>query len=186
MTNQGPDTNLEWAAIVAVVLWVASRGFDYFQEYRRNRRIRSNLVRSLFAEVDYNTQDLENFLINSPDLNVFREKLSDPQFVPHITDARHTEIYRENVSLLHNIRDVFIQELIAFYGDLEKIRAQIDGVRMPSYKSISIDGQVRVIRRLYSRCHDCMECGEQLVEKMRNAYPELKLQRSNDKPPKNG
>jgi len=178
----GSGAGLQWTAIAAVALWVASRGFEYFQEYRRNKRIRSNLVRSLFAEVDYNTRDFENFLNNSPDIEIFEDKLVDQNFVPHITDARHTEVYRENISLLHNIRDTLIQDLISFYGDCEKIGAQIGGVCMPSYKSISVNGQVNVIKTLYEKCRANKECGERILIKMQKAYPELKLKRSDDGP----
>ena len=177
----GSGVGLQWTAIAAVALWVASRCIDYFNAIRRNKKIRSNLVRSLFAEIEYNTQDLKDFLNQSPNIEIFEEKLIDPEFTPHITDARHTRVYRENISLLHNVKDTLIQKLITFYGDLAKISAQIDGILMPSYKSISVEGQVNVIRILYERCAMCKKQGDDLVKEMKAAYPELELGRDDQR-----
>ena len=49
-----------------------------------------NLVRAIYAEIDFNTTDMEIFLTKSPSLPVLRKAMAErDDLFPHITDARH-------------------------------------------------------------------------------------------------
>jgi len=81
---------------VAAMLWLASRGYESVRRRADAARQRQALIRALFAEIDFNTRDLEIFVRES-DLGAVRRRIledADGTLVPHITDARHTEIYR--------------------------------------------------------------------------------------------
>ena len=168
-------------AISALGLWFLSRTFEICHGLLNRRRGRSSVLRSLFAEVDYNTRDMEIFLEQSPQIEDIEVKLHDSNFVPHITDARQTAIFHANLHLLHHMQDELIQDLVAFYGDLEKLRARIDGITKPSYKSISVEGQINVIRRIYDKCEECQKNGQRILCMMMKAHPNLKLERSNQR-----
>jgi hypothetical protein len=50
-----------------------------------------NLVRAIYAEIDFNTTGMEIFLTKSPSLPVLRKAMAErDDLIPHITDARHT------------------------------------------------------------------------------------------------
>ena len=171
------------AAIVAILLWILTRAWEIFAGFRTRRRIKSSVLRSLLSEVKYNTRDLEVFVQNPPDMDQLRLKLEDKKFVPYITDARHTSIYHANISHLHHMEDSLIQDLISFYGGLADIRSQIDGVLMPSYKTISVEGQVTAIQRLIDSCTECSQCGQHIIANMQTTYPDLSLARRDDGQP---
>lgn len=167
-----------WGVVSALVLWILSRMFELFQDSQNRRRVRLSVLRTLFAEVDYNTRDMEIFLARSPDIDKIRDKLLDPNFTPHITDARQTAIYHKNIAFLHYMQDDLVQDLVAFYGYLEKISSQVDGITKPSYKTISVAGQVNVIKGIYETCDECKQCGQRVLCGMMEAYPKLELKRN--------
>ena len=153
MSENSPAQFLTYiTAIVAIGLWTLTKISEFVTGLMTRRRIKSSVLRSLFSEVDYNIRDLEVFLRNSPDIDDLKLKLEDKNLIPHMTDARHTAIYHANISNLHHMEDDLIQDLVAFYGGLADIRSQIDGVLMPSYKTISVEGQAAAIKHLIDTC----------------------------------
>ena len=57
------------------------------------------------------------------------------------------QVYHTNISLLHYLDDVaLIHDLVSFYGMLDDIRVHVDSLLLPSYKTISVQGQVSVIK----------------------------------------
>ena len=78
-------------AILGFGIWNIQR----FMEDRKNANEKAlkqdNLVRAIYAEIDFNTTDMEIFLTKSPSLSVLRQAMAErDDLIPHITDARHT------------------------------------------------------------------------------------------------
>ena len=77
-------------AILGYGIWNIQR----FMEDRKNAHAkvlkRDNLVRAIYAEIDFNTTDMEIFLTKNPSLPVLRKAMAErDDLIPHITDARH-------------------------------------------------------------------------------------------------
>lgn len=166
-----------WPVGVAIILWVASRIYELNADVRRSRSELESFLRGLYAEIDFNTADLEIFLHSPIGLEVFREKLESKNFTPHVTDARHTDIYRKNLHRLDHIKDGLIHDIVSFYGSLDKIKTQIDGLSKGSFKSISVNGQVNVIDRIYREALVAKEIGLEIMDKMGSKHPSLALKR---------
>ena len=126
-------------AIVSVTLWFATQWVRMGRRWWQRRNEKRNLVRALFSEIDFNTSDLNRFVADAEILDSLRALFKEmPNLIPHITDAHHTLIYRGNVDNLHYIDDEVIVRLVQFYGILDKIKEQIDGLNRPSYQKISV------------------------------------------------
>ena len=162
----------------AVFIWIAKEIWLAVQRHRDGNKRRDNLVRALYAEVDFNTRDMEKFLEKSPSEDVLREKMSaNPGLVPHITDARHTEIYRNKISELHGVKDRTLSNMVHFYGMLEKIRMQIEGINYASYQTLSVEGRMNGVMVIVRTSHVARRLGQQLLLDMEADYPALNLER---------
>ncbi|WP_317055132.1 hypothetical protein [Roseovarius rhodophyticola] len=137
-----------------------------------------NLARALYAEIDFNTCDMDIFLERSPPLSELRQKLEDDcKLVPHITDARHTEIYRAHLNGIHSISDQTLQQCVQFYGLLEKIWVQIEGVNYPSYRTLSLEGRCNAVDVIKRTARTASVCGAALLRDFEKEYASLNLTR---------
>lgn len=162
----------------SIFVWVVQQIVLSMLRAGEKKRGSENFVRSLSAEIDFNTRDMEIFLTKSVSSERLRQALrEDPDLVPHITDARHTEVYRARISELHNISDHILQKTINFYGLLEKIRVQVEGVDSPSFKTISAEGRFNVVDLIRSTAEEARREGVDLLREFRKAFPELDLRR---------
>ncbi len=113
---------------------------------------------------------------------IFEEKEG---FIPHITDARHTEVYRSRIGELHAVASDgaglsdLVGELVRFYGELEKVTQQIEGLMKPSFAHISTKGKVATIGTIYRSCEVCERIGTALLREMELRYAHLRLSRNN-------
>lgn len=170
--------------VVTVFLWVASRLFDLVMAYRHRVADRNAFIRAIYAEVDFNTFDMTRFLDATISLERLSDLFQDPEFVPHITDARHTEIYRSRIDELHFVIDdgksdhSLVGDMVRFYGELEKVIQQIEGLGKPSFKLISVPGKVATIGNIYNTCAACERIGVTILGKMQARFPELGLSRN--------
>ena len=84
-----------------------------------------NLVRAIYAEIDFNTTDMEIFLMKSPSLPVLRKAMVErDNLINHITDARHAWFYSSRISEMYVISDDLMSQIVQFYGLLEKIKCR--------------------------------------------------------------
>lgn len=89
-TTSSATTETEWMNTIlkapvlwaAVGVWTVSRIVDWISNYRERKRVRSSLIRSLFAEINVNVIDLTTAIDNSPDYALLKQKLADPHFTP--------------------------------------------------------------------------------------------------------
>jgi len=165
-------------AATAVGLWLLTRWIEFGANYVRSRKERTNLIRSLFAEVDFNTKDLDFFVQNSADISAIEARLNQSEkYLPHITDAHHTIIYASSIPKLHYLDDTLASRLVLFYGLLEKIKAQIDGINLSSFVATSAAGKITVVKRVIVNVTECEAEGSKILDAFSTAYPKLKLTR---------
>ncbi|WP_373636575.1 hypothetical protein [Yoonia sp. BS5-3] len=171
--------------VVTVALWVASRIFDLAMGHSQRRADRNAFVRAIYAEVDFNTFDMTRFLNTKVPLSRFHGLFEQSEaFVPHITDARHTDVYRSRIDELHFVAGgvtanaSLVGDLVRFYGELEKVVQQIEGLSKDSFKTISVPGKVGTVRTIYQTCAVCEALGTSVLKKMETEFPKLHLTRN--------
>jgi len=172
---------------VTVFLWVASRVFDLWLAHKRRVADRDAFIRAIYAEVDFNTFDMTRFLDATVPLERLETLFHRPDFVPHITDARHTEVYRSRINELHAVVGKnpgdgrLVGDLVRFYGELEKVTQQIEGLSKPSFLQISVKGKVATLSMIYNTCAICERIGTGVLGTMKARYPHLHLVRNHDR-----
>lgn len=175
------DFRVVWLGVVTVALWVASRSFDLWQSWDRRTKDKDAFIRAIYAEVAFNTFDMSRFLNATVPVSRLDELFSNKDFIPHITDARHTDIYRNGIGELHALAmpeptDVdLVGDIVRFYGELEKITQQIEGLLKPSFSSISPKGKSATISRIYATCETSERIGKELMINMETKFSHLGL-----------
>lgn len=166
------------AALVAVGLWFLARAYEFFVEGRQRGQVRTNFIRALYAEIDFNTADMDLFLSKPFTPAMARTMREKEDLIPHIVDARHTEFYRNNISELHHVSDDLIGKVINFYGMLERLTAQIEALHRPSFLSITPDSRVEAVMRIYKTAEDCFHGGTNLLSDLGSEEDRLRLSRT--------
>ena len=172
-----------FTGLAALFVFGASKLWDLLREQRQSKRTTKSYIRGLFAEIDFNTTDLRRFNEASLDYgDLLKAFQANADLIPHITDARHTVVYADNMSRLSDLPDAFIRDVVEFYGDLEKIREIIGGLDKASFKTISAQGKLNVIKRLFRRTEETQQLGEDLLERFCEAFRDLGLSCKHTKP----
>lgn len=165
-------------AMAAFWVWIIKELYQVRQRREAAATQHDNLVRALFAEIDFNTRDMQDFLKKSPSEDKLKAAMTgNPGLVPHITDARHTEIYRNRIGALHTVSNSTLSRMVHFYGMLEKVKVQIDGVNYPSYQTLSVDGRMNGVMVIVRTAGLAERFGLQLLRDMQADYPKLDLSR---------
>ena len=165
-------------AILGFGIWNIQR----FMEDRKNANAKAlkqdNLVRAIYAEIDFNTTDMEIFLTKSPSLSVLRQTMAErDDLIPHITDARHTWFYSLRISEMHVISDDLMSQIVQFYGLLEKIKMQVEGLNAKSYGTLGSAGRFKVVVFIRYTAVEAWLCGKELLRELEHAYTKLGLVR---------
>ncbi|WP_229801968.1 hypothetical protein [Paramylibacter ulvae] len=148
-----------------------TRIYSFFEGLYSRRSERRNFIRALFAEVDFNTKDLYFFIESSRDLSKLHIALqNDAALIPHITAANHTHVYRRNITNLHYIEDGLIKRLVLFYGLLDKISAQINGLNLPSFATVSTAAKITTIERIVHNVTECEKIGNEILIEFKRNY----------------
>ena len=159
------------SAVGAVGVFALSKATELVSAYVAHRRRRSAFIRALFAEIEFNTDELRVFTAQrrpKADLEAFFAGGADRR--PHITDARHTIIYQRNIDLISFVDDGLVRKIVAFYGDLEKLKAQVDGLQLASFTSISAAGRVNTVAQIYETVERGANRGAAICALMRRRY----------------
>ncbi|PIB24952.1 hypothetical protein BFP76_07305 [Amylibacter kogurei] len=165
------------ASILSLV-WLATRILDYWLKARSRRAANKNFIRLLFAEIDFNAKDLLFFIESSRNLDALKQALlNDDNLVPHITDAHHDIIFKQNIDKLPAITDDLIAKIVLFYGLLDKISGQVAGLNMPSFKTVSPDGQFKAIQHIFVNAREAEDVGKQILKEFSQRYKSLQLHR---------
>ena len=131
------------------------------------------MIRCLCTEVEHNMADLEKFWDGRNniigDLERLKSKLEDG-LIPLAIYSDHTVVYYGNITELHHLKDSTIKILLLYYGSLGKFRALSEGFVLPSFKTISIEGKITVIKELYEECERCIDYGNCVLKELKNNY----------------
>ncbi|WP_321337701.1 hypothetical protein [Breoghania sp.] len=170
--------SLSWPAIIAAFVFVFSKSYEVTKIIWDDKKEKEKYIRSLFAEIDFNTRDMEIFISDSAPINLVKEKLiEDSSFLPHVTDSRHTDIYKSQINLIHHISDDYLPDVVSFYSIMNQIGVEVSSIYRPSFKKISIEGQVSTIKDLYVDSRECSRIGRKILDTMKDKYPNYKLKR---------
>ena len=102
-------------AILGFGIWNIQRCTEDRKNTHAKVLKQDNLVRAIYAEIDFNTTDMEIFLTKSPSLPVLRKAMAErDDLIPHITDARHTWFYSSRISEMHVISDDLMSQIVQF------------------------------------------------------------------------
>lgn len=180
MTTEELLNRAVWTFAAAFGLWLLKEIVEGWRRYRHATKQQNNLVRALYAEIDFNTCDMEIFLEKSPNEQALRDAMTaNPKLVPHITDARHTEIYRNRINELHSMSDETLAGMVHFYGMLEKVTAKIEAVNYPSFQSVSIEGRIFAVMGIVRSAILARRFGNDLLASMAKEHRKLGLKRFN-------
>ena len=165
-------------ACTTVSVFLLTRLADWGSAARQRRRLKRRFVIALHAEIDFNTTDMAIFVRDSPPMAlVERRIMRDRKLVPHVTDARHTHIYRAGMADISVVDKGLIGQIVHFYGLLDKLSAQVDGLAKPSFGLISAKGRVAAVREVYDTAAECAEVGKRVLTGLEKKYPVYRLKR---------
>lgn len=177
------DQSFPTAAIItasgAILVWVLTKIGELVRDRRQRKNDAEKYVMALFAEIDFNTRDMEIFLEESASVDAVINKVkSDQKFIPHITDARHISIYSEGISNIHYIGKEQIGALVYFYGLLEKLKNQVAGIYLPSFVLISPNGRASTIIEIMQTADEIESVGRAVLDRLKSSYTHLNLERT--------
>ncbi len=69
---------------------------------------------------------MTRFLDQAPPTERFERLFKDPAYVPHVADARHTQIYRSRVMELQFLEDDMSLRMKDLQSGLDRVRAKRD------------------------------------------------------------
>jgi hypothetical protein len=117
---------------------------------RREARKAERLICALYAEIGANTQDLAEFLSVSPPIERVKQAVRENASLrPHITSACHRIVYESHITELADLPRPVILKVVAFYCQIERLVALIDGFDRPSFERISDEGRGQVVEELW-------------------------------------
>lgn len=158
---------------VAILLFFAAQIVGGVVVLLRRNVEKKRLVRAIFSEIVYNCEGLRVYSIKSTPQQQTdaREKLiGSPDFRPHVIYAVHTNFYAGNVNHLGVLHSEVIAALIAFYNDLETLRADAAGFNLPSFTTISPEGRAEVFRLFTAGIADTSIVGSRAIVLMHDNY----------------
>ena len=170
-----PETAL-YVIAAGIVVLAARFIYEAFRDEARDRRANKRFVIAIFTEVAYNVDDLEAFLKTSLSEATLRagfetSRDGQPGLIPHITDARHTYIYQRGFDRLHVFKPRALRRIVEFYASLERIKTQIDGLQLDSYKTISIDGKINTILHMIGETERACRNGRAILDLIEIEFP---------------
>ncbi|MEO1330539.1 MAG: hypothetical protein AAFW46_12825 [Pseudomonadota bacterium] len=133
---------------------------------QRNRR---EFIAALLAEVEYNIDEIADFRALSAALPVVEAFIRAKNLPPHITDTRHTRVYRESVERLFTLNPETIRRLIVFYNELDTVSGQIDGLQLASFSGISVAGKYKTVERIIDNAKKAQNYGRCAASSLRSA-----------------
>lgn len=132
------------------------------------RRRRGRFFAALYAEIAYNTADLRRFHETAAPPEVLAAAIKrNATNAAHMTDARHVAIYQSGAASLTELPRSVIGDVVAFYSQLEKIKAQTDALRWESFQQISDAGRLQVLKQLWSTILDGSLLGERAMDALK-------------------
>jgi hypothetical protein len=140
--------------------------------WRNEQRRAERLICALYAEIDANVKDLEEYLDRSPSLaRVKQAVVSDPDFQPHFTGTVHTLVYVTHLSELASLPRAVIFKVVAFYTQMERISTILDSIDRASFRTISSAGRAQVIEELWHGMASGVRLGKEVLHGLEISAP---------------
>ncbi len=137
-------------AVVVFALYFVKHVIEALARRENEARKAERLICALYAEIKANTDDLSDFIANSPSLERAKQAVRDnPEFRPHITNAPHRLVYSSHMGELASLPRAVILQVVAFYCHLDRLSELIHGLERPSFDKISNEGRAEVIGELW-------------------------------------
>ena len=76
---------------------------------------------------------------------------------------------------MHAISDDLMSQIVQFYGLLEKIKLQVEGLNAKSYSTLSPEGRFKMVVLIRNTAEEAWLCGKDLLRGLERAYRELEL-----------
>jgi len=155
------------AALIAagvLGLYFLKHVFEASNRRSEAERRAERLICALYAEIKANTQDLEDFLAQSPPMERVKQAVRENgSFRPHMTNACHRIVYESHLNDLSDLPRPVILNVVDFYCQIERLTALIDGLEQPSYERISEEGRAQVIAELWRTVERGVKIGHQVM-----------------------
>ena len=149
---------------------------------RQQARKAERLICALYAEIAANTQDLEEFVAASPPIERVKQAVRENAALrPHITSACHRIVYESHITELADLPRPVILKVVAFYCQIERLVALIDGFERASFERISDEGRGQVVEELWRTVERGVRLGHQVMHGLEVHAP-LELTRDALKP----
>ena len=68
-----------------------------------------------------------------------------------------------------------MSQIVQFYGLLEKIKMQVEGLNAKSYSTLSAAGRFKLVILIRNTAEEAWLCGKDLLRGLKRAYRELEL-----------
>lgn len=166
-----------FSGLAALLIFALTNLLSFVRSLWRTYRDRGRYIRALYSEIRFNVMDLRNFNKKESSIQKVYDALdADPTgMIPHVTDAKHTHIYKSSVTQLAEVDGHLIGSIVQYYGQLDQIVEMINGLSKASFKTISAQGQKNVINRIYAHTRQAEAYGTTLMSALERRYPLLRL-----------
>lgn len=159
--------NVTFAAGLAAVtffLYFLKALVEALGDWRQERRRAERLVCALYAEIQANVEDLQEFLDQSPALDRVKQAVRENSSLqPHFTGTEHTLVYERHLGELANLPRTVIFKVVAFYSQLERITTIIDSLELSSFENISGEGRAQVMDELWRSMERGVKLGKEVM-----------------------
>lgn len=155
------------AALLAAIVFAAyfiKHLIEALSKRRHDARKAERLICALYAEIAANTQDLEEFVSVSPPVERVKQAIRENAALrPHITSACHRIVYESHITELAGLPRPVILKVVAFYCQIERLVALIDGFDRPSFERISDEGRGQMVEELWRTVERGVRLGHEVL-----------------------
>ena len=86
-------------------------------------------------------------------------------------------VLQSRISEMHVISDNLMSQIVQFYGLLEKIKMQVEGLNAKSYSTLSAAGRFKAVILIRNTAEEAWLCRKDLPRGLEHAYREWELAR---------
>lgn len=159
------DNVISTGALVAIATFLLKYIVDGVLVYRNGRIVRKKLLLALHTEVHLNVKNLEEGIRAFPSLPAIFEHLrKTPQSYPHFIFKFSSDIYKSRTTLIAELPDIMVKNIIEFYGSLEYIDLAIKSLDRRSYETISAAGRDGIIMEIQRSLELASSSGDKLLD----------------------
>ncbi|MDV4178018.1 hypothetical protein R1521_05795 [Rhizobium brockwellii] len=175
------EDKLTYSAIAAIIIWLLSKIYDLINGRFAEKNEREKFLIALFAEIDFNMQDLKEAQgdYNHDQLKALIGK-QPHKSTPYMMFTYHDQIFSDNLKLIHHVGQSYVGDVVAFYGFLRNVAAQVDTMFERGYANQKLDNKVRILSEILQDVERALEVGGSILNTMEEKYGDLKLRRRAD------